>query len=435
MKAGYKQTEIGVIPDDWDALPIGSSTEFKNGLNKAKAFFGYGTPIVNYMDVFKHFGMNRSDIAGLVSVTTDEQSAYSARKGDVFFTRTSETVDEIGVSAVLLEDVEKAVFSGFILRGRDKAGTEGFHLDFKKYCFSSEPVRKQIRSSASYTTRALTNGNLLAKVLVPTPRDPDEQKAIAGALSDVDGLIAGLEALIAKKCSLKTATMQQLLTGKTRLTGFGEGVGMKQTELGELPEDWDVVALGSLGVWKGGGTPSMQNPLFWDNGKIPWLSSGEIKEPEISGSKMMITSKAVEASSTIIVPVGSIITVMRSGILRKYFPVSTNTVPVAINQDLKTLIPNDDQCGEFIFHSLWHENSRILANCVKTGTTVESVEFKWLKAFNIAMPREPIEQREIAVVLNDQDNEVLHLSGKLSKAKALKQGMMQELLTGRTRLI
>ncbi|MBN1295595.1 hypothetical protein JXA80_02365, partial [bacterium] len=92
IPAGYKQTDIGPIPEDWDLHTIGDYFEFKNGLNKAKEFFGYGTPIVNYMDVYKHSGLYKKDIFGKVTLSKEEIRNYQVKKGDVFFTRTSETL-------------------------------------------------------------------------------------------------------------------------------------------------------------------------------------------------------------------------------------------------------------------------------------------------------------------------------------------------------
>lgn len=227
---GYKKTEAGIIPEDWEAEPIGNFFEFKNGLNKAKEFFGKGTPIVNYMDVFSNSGFLCSDIEGKVTLTSDEIRNYQVRKGDVFFTRTSETVDEIGMSSVMLEDIKDAVFSGFVLRGRPKNGN--LHLLYKKYCFRFEKVRKQICSTSSYTTRALTNGRLLSKVFIAVPPDKAEQKSIATVLSDIDKLITNLDELLVKKRNVKQGTMQELLAGKKRLPGFsGE---WEEKPLGEI---------------------------------------------------------------------------------------------------------------------------------------------------------------------------------------------------------
>lgn len=436
VKAGYKQTAVGVIPEDWDALPLGSSTEFKNGLNKAKIFFGHGTPIVNYMDVFKHSGLHQRDIAGLVSVTTDEQNAYSARKGDVFFTRTSETVDEIGVSAVLLEDVEKAVFSGFILRGRDKAGAEGFHLGFKKYCFSSEPVRKQIRSSASYTTRALTNGNLLAKVLVPTPRDTEEQKSIAGALSDVDGLIAGLEALIAKKRSLKTAAMQQLLTGKTRLPGFGEGIGMKQTELGEIPEDWAVLSVDECSTKVGSGiTPKGGSNVYKTTGR-PFIRSQNVGWGTARGDELALIDEATHQSF----PATEI---HKDDVLLNITGASIGRCCVAeevfvggnVNQHVCIIRSNENLNAVFLALQILSDLGQRQIDSFQAGGNREGLNFKQVRSIQFPVPSDMLEQKEIAGIAQDLSFNLGFIENQLAKTKALKQGMMQELLTGHTRLI
>jgi len=210
-----KQTEFGQIPEDWVLQPLGNSFEFKNGLNKEKKYFGYGTPIINYMDVYKHAGLGISNILGKVDVTRDERRAYEARKGDVFFTRTSETVEEIGTACTLLDKVDNAVFSGFVLRARPT--DEFFDLYFKKYCFETWIVRKQIMATSSYTTRALTNGRLLSLVKVPAPIDREEQSSIAIVLTNMDEELAVLGKKLQKNKAIKQGMMQELLTGKTRL--------------------------------------------------------------------------------------------------------------------------------------------------------------------------------------------------------------------------
>ncbi|MGH9785276.1 MAG: restriction endonuclease subunit S, partial [Terriglobia bacterium] len=205
LKPGYKQTEAGVIPEDWDAVVLGELFTFKNGLNKAKQFFGYGTPIVNYMDVYRKRGLSARDLQGRVTVRKQELKSFEVRKGDVFFTRTSETAEEVGITSVMLDESPATVFSGFVLRARPKGDT--LDDDFKKYCFSTSLVRKQITSQSTETTRALTNGRHLSAVVIARPTKP-EQRAIAGALGDVDALLGALTQLIAKKSDLKQAAMQ-----------------------------------------------------------------------------------------------------------------------------------------------------------------------------------------------------------------------------------
>jgi type I restriction enzyme S subunit len=199
---------------DWAQVKLGDLFNFKNGLNKAKEFFGYGTPIVNYMDVFRSSAIRASHLQGRVSLSRSELNNFDVRKGDVFFTRTSETLDEIGVASVMLDEPIDTVFSGFVLRARPL--NERLYNDFKAYCFGSEPVRRQITSKASYTTRALTNGRILSEVLLLVPPIP-EQIAIAEVLTDIDAELTLLKQRREKTRALKQSMMQELLTGKVRL--------------------------------------------------------------------------------------------------------------------------------------------------------------------------------------------------------------------------
>lgn len=200
---------------DWESFLIGDFLSFKNGLNKAKSFFGQGTPIVNYMDVFGGGRIDAVSIAGLVDVTSAEQSAYGVKDGDILFTRTSETPEEIGLAAVADGVLEGTVFSGFVLRGRPQ--NDKLTRNFTKYCFRSVPIRRQIISRATYTTRALTNGRQLSQVEMFAPSDVDEQNAIADVLSDMDAEIQALETRLEKARQVKEGMMQNLLTGRIRL--------------------------------------------------------------------------------------------------------------------------------------------------------------------------------------------------------------------------
>jgi type I restriction enzyme S subunit len=198
----------------WETVSLGSLFTFKNGLNKGKEFFGEGTAIVNYMDVYRTPGLYSERCSGRVTVSKEEIKRFDVRMGDVFFTRTSETVDEIGLAAVVLDEPREMVFSGFLLRARPRDAR--MCNGFKRYCFASNEVRIQIVSRSSYTTRALTNGRLLSDVVIALP-DLKEQEAIAEVLSDMDAEIASLESQRDKVEALKQGMMQQLLTGKIRL--------------------------------------------------------------------------------------------------------------------------------------------------------------------------------------------------------------------------
>jgi type I restriction enzyme, S subunit len=412
-----KQTEVGVIPEDWDAVPLGDLGKFKNGINKDSDSFGHGSPFVNLMDVFGVSRITSNDGLGLVASNAQEQQTYDLRKGDVVFIRSSVKPSGVGLTALVERDLPSTVFSGFLIRYRDKGKLSD---SFKRHCFYEDGFRRRMISASSVSANTNISQDNLKRLFLALPPTKEEQEAIAEALSDADALIESLEQLLAKKRWLKQGAMQELLNGKRRLPGFNG--------------EWRVKRLDELGRWTGGMTPSMRNPRYWQSGTVPWISSGDVKSVRLTTTAYSISDYAVKQRTTTLLPAKSIIVVTRSGILRKYLPVAMNMIPMAINQDIKALLPNDLVLPEFLLHSLICNGDRILARCLKSGTTVESIEFPWLKAFTIPIPK-PLEQTAIAAILSDMDAEIVALVEKLAKTRRIKQGMMQDILTGRVRLI
>jgi type I restriction enzyme S subunit len=416
-KQGYKQTEVGLIPEDWEILSIGDSLIFKNGLNKASEFFGYGTPIVNYMDVFNNYGIRRKDIDGKVFLSREEKKNFSAQKGDVFFTRTSETQEEIGTSAVLLESIKDCVFSGFILRGRPK--NDIVAPEYYQYCLIPQYVRTQIISTSSYTTRALTNGRFLSKVKLVIPSTLTEQKAIATTLSDVDGLIASLEQTITKKKAIKQGAMQQLLTpphkGGKRLPGFSG--------------DWMEKTLGELGECIIGLTYKPADVS--DSGTLV-LRSSNIQNDQLSfKDNVFVKTKIPERLRT---QIDDILVCVRNG--------SRNLIGKCARIDNRCV---NESFGAFM--SMYRSPyNRFISHVFKSysiqkqieenlGATINQITNKTLNSFRIWFPEDEKERISIASCIDDMDAEITQLKSKKAKYQAIKQGMMQELLTGKTRLV
>ena len=175
---------------------IGDLFVFKNGLNKEKKYFGEGTPIVNYTDVYHNKRLDSSILNGRVTLSENEIDRFRVHKGDVFFTRTSETPEEVGYAAVILEEVENCTFSGFLLRARPI--TNLILPEFCAYCFGSYKVRQAIVKYSTFTTRALTNGPSLSKISVPVP-SLSEQQRIVSILDTFEASIQNLEAQLSQR--------------------------------------------------------------------------------------------------------------------------------------------------------------------------------------------------------------------------------------------
>ena len=212
-KPGYKQTEVGMISQDWNVVPLSKLGKFKNGINKNSEAFGHGNPFVNLMDVFGVSSIASSEGLGLVDTNNAEQQTYDLRKGDVIFIRSSVKPSGVGLTAVLKVDLPNTVYSGFLIRFRD-GGVLG--NGFKRHCFYEEGFRKRVIDASSVSANTNINQDNLKRLLLPLPPTIAEQEAIAAILSDIDAEIAALETRLAKTRLLKQGMMQELLTGKIR---------------------------------------------------------------------------------------------------------------------------------------------------------------------------------------------------------------------------
>jgi|LakMenE18May11ns_1017448.scaffolds.fasta_scaffold9928402_2 type I restriction enzyme S subunit len=235
-------------------------------------------------------------------------------------------------------------------------GKSGMDTKFLYYSL----VRKNICQWINTGTRSKLNQADLKQIELLVPPLP-EQKKIAEILSGIDYLLKAKKAKVKKTRLLLKYTIEDA----TSRSATGETVPLKE-----------------LGEWKGGGTPSKSVSEYW-NGEIPWVSPKDMKEQRVSTSQEKITEAAIENSATSLVPRGSILFVVRSGILRHTFPMALAARDVAINQDLKALTVNDRCNANFLFHYLSSKSDEILASCMKSGTTVESIDTNSLQNYEV----------------------------------------------------
>lgn len=295
----------------------------------------------------------------------------------------------------------------------------------------SEKGQKQIESFQAGGNRQGLNFGQIRSFQLPLPSLP-EQHAIATALSDVDALITSLDQLIAKKRDIKQATMQQLLTGRTRLPGFSGELesGYKQTEVVMIPKDWEVKKLRDVAkIYRGASPRPIEDPKWFDE----YSNIGWVRISDVTKSVKYLFDTTQNLSE--------------QGIRQSHFVKRENLIMSICATVGKPIITKIDVCihdGFVIFEKpkvnieyLYYHLSLIEKNWSKNGQTGSQMNLNTTIIGNesISFPNNPEEQQAIATVLSDMDDEIAAIEQRRDKTRALKQGMMQELLTGKTRLL
>jgi type I restriction enzyme S subunit len=404
VKTGYKQTEVGVIPEEWEVKPLGEI----GGVRMCKRVLKHQTRENGDVPFYKIGTFGGVADAFIPQSLFDEfRRKYSfPRKGDILISAAGtigRTVSYDGAPAYFQD-------SNIVWIDNDESKATNAFL-WHRYQVTKWSV------SHGGTVARLYNDNLRTKIYIAVPSLP-EQHAIAEALSDVDGLLGGLDRLIAKKRDLKQAAMQQLLTGQTRLPGFHGECEVKR--LGSVAD-----VLKGNGLSKSLMTPSgtrrciLYGELFTNYNRVIAGVSGRTHSsegcPSIQGDVLMpgsTTTTGIDlatASALLVDDValgGDIIIVRRRG--NDYDPV-------------------------FLANYLTQARRHEIAELTQ-GITIHHLYGKDLKTLSLELPPHP-EQTAIAEVLTEMDAELAALEQRREKTRALKQAMMQELLTGRTRLV
>jgi type I restriction enzyme S subunit len=404
---------VGAIPEDWTTISLSAIGSFSKGkgVRKSEANSGnlpcvrYGEIYTNHHDIIRNFYSQISfDVA---------QRSKRLTKGDILFAGSGETKQEIGKAAAFVWDGE-AYAGGDIVILSPRAGDSAF----LGYLLNSPLCVRQKASKGQGDAVVHISASALAAVIVPNPPLP-EQRAIASALSDVDALLDGLDRLIAKKRDLKQAAMQQLLTGQTRLPGFhGE---------------WEAKRLVDLGHFlKGSGVKKDEAR----SGEIACIRYGEIYTHHHNHIRSF--------NSWISRDVAKTATRLKQGDL--LFAGSGETKEeigkcVAFVDDIEAYAGGDiailrapDANSVFLGYLLNSPATAAQKASRGQGDAVVHISANALASIELSLPTHA-EQAAIATVLSDMDAELTVLEARRDKTRALKRGMMQELLTGRTRLV
>jgi len=354
-------------------------------------------------------------------------------QGDIVLARTGAST---GKSYLYDVNDGPLVFAGFLIRIRPDGGK--LSSAYLRGQLQTSYYWKWIQANSARTGQPGINGQQYASLPVPLPPTIAEQEAIAAVFSDADALIESLEQMIAKKRDIKQATMQQLLSGKTRLSGFQKKPGYKETDAGVIPEDWEVTNLCRVSK------EPLQNGVFFKpslKGKgVKLINVGDLYvDAPISSETLALFDASERDRQRYRVEDCDIFftrsSLVPSGIAHCNIYRSNGTEPVVFDSHVIRFRPDKAKIDPSYVHK--YCTGAIARRHFISGAktmAMTTIDQSVLDKCPVVLPVLE-EQRAIAAVLSEIDVDLAALEGKRDKVRALKQGMMQELLTGRIRLI
>lgn len=417
VKPGYKQTEIGVIPEDWETSSLSAAFQ--------KLEAGVSVNSDNSLSSEYHILKTSAVHDGVVDTAETKpvipQDYLRLKcplvKGSIIISRmnTPALVGECGFT----KDAKAGTYLPDRLWQIQNFNKSSFDFVWLNYLLNTKQYRDAVRATATGTSNSMKNISKERMLDIEIPRPPiNEQENIAAALSEVDELINLVEKQIDKKKAIKQGAMQELLTGKRRLPGFfGEWVN---TKIGSITEVYS------------GGTPNTSEPAFW-GGKIPWMNSGELNLKIVRQVQGRITEVGMDSSSTHFIPAECVL-IGLAGQGKTRGTAAFNTFPLCTNQSIAAIYPNPNKFdSKFLYYKMDTQYDQLRELSSGDGGR-GGLNKKLILDYEVVIPQSIDEQAAIATILTEMDYEIENLEMKLTKYRQVKQGMMQQLLTGKIRL-
>lgn len=416
MVEGFKNTEIGIIPNDWIIVKVGDCLT-KNpdyGINAAAVPFNSNMPVyLRITDITDDGYYSKKNI---VSVNNISSMSYYLQEGDLVFARTGASV---GKTYLYNSKDGKLVFAGFLIRV--KVNPEILLPSYLKYFTQTKVYWNWIAANSMRTGQPGINGNEFKDLLISFPPTKAEQTAIATALNDADALITQLEKLIAKKKAIRQATVMELLTGRKRLDRFND--------------KWINEELPKVCWYQEG--PGLRNWQFTKSGikviNVTNLVNGFLNldrtARHISLEEFHKMYEHFEINENDIVVASSGNSYGKVAVVRK------QDLPLLMNTSVIRFKPLKGIDYNFLFAFLKSYLFKDQIDLLTTGGAQPNFGPAHLKKIFISLPKSIEEQKAIGEILSNIDLEIVGLEVKLEKQKQLKQGMMQSLLTGKIRLV
>jgi type I restriction enzyme S subunit len=416
-------TSIPQIPNNWKLVRLKDLGTLQNGISKGKDYFGLGHPFVSYGNVYNDT-IDLNHIKTLADSTEVDQKQYSVLEGDIFFTRTSETIDEIGISATALRTIPKATFSGFVIRLRPIKRL--IHKEYSKYFFQADINRQFLSREISLVTRASLGQNVLNNLPVVLP-SISEQINIGNYLNAKTQAIDKKAILLEKKISFYQELRKGIIN-KTITTGLNEGVKFKESGIewiGLIPEHWEIKRLKSFArTIKGKNIETSDTPF--DNA-LPLLSLEYLRNDNVkfdtfcySLDKSLIASK----DDLVIVWDGAAV----GEILKAKKGYVSSTI---------AKIEFDRTVNSRFFYFLKDKIDYTLKR-IPTGMGIPHLNPTVLNNFPCPIPPK-LEQLQIAEYLENKmgliDKSINNIKSQITTLKELRKTLINDVVTGKIKVI
>lgn len=434
MKSGYKMTEVGVIPEDWEVKTLGKLAcingriGFRGYTVKDLVRKGEGAIAIGGKHISKNY-LDLSDAEYISWKKYYESPEIMVRQGDIVLAQRG----TLGKSALIKSDIGPATINpSLVLINKIKCNNL-----YLIYNIQSSSVTDYIQQINAQTSIPMISQKQIEGIKIAIAKSDSEQTAIATALSDVDSLISALTKKIEKKKAIKQGLMQQFLTGKKRLPGYEKNRESVQTEWGAIPKDWKTLSIGKCCSIKARiGWQGLKKTEYQSSGEYVLVTGTDFLNGRIDWKSCVYVSKKRYEQDNNIQIVKHDILITKDGTIGKVAFLDDVPCLGTLNSGIFVVRSHSlelDQCYlSKIFESFIFD---AFLESLVAGSTINHLYQKDFVHFNFPVPPTVSEQTAIANILSDCDSEIAALEEKRDKYKEIKQGMMQQLLTGKIRLI
>ncbi|KKO45748.1 hypothetical protein WG68_08500 [Arsukibacterium ikkense] len=429
------------MSSEWKTSSLLEHYDVRSGLSKPAKDFGSGHPFLSFKDVFYNFFVPQ-ELGDLVNSTDKEREACSVMRGDVFLTRTSETMHELGMSSVALQDYPNATFNGFCKRLRPKAES-GLVPEFVGYYLRSPQFRQVMLSFSTMSTRASLNNEMIGRLTITYP-PMDEQRRISSVLKSLDDRIA----LLRETNTTLEAIAQALF--KSWFVDFdpvhanaGNQAPSLPAEIqalfpsrlvespqGLIPEGWEVCTIADVTETLGGATPNTKNDEFWNPPEVSWTSPKDLSglnSPVFLETERKISKLGLSKISSGLLPIGTLLMSSRAPI--GYLAMAQ--VPLAINQGYIAMPPGGKLPPLFMLYWCRH-NMEIIENRAN-GSTFMEISKKAFRPIEIILPPSTVVDAFMATAETLFDR-LVENEKQIRSLSDLRDTLLPRLISGQLRL-